>query len=157
EALKGHRQVTMPPAWPAAFAKLRASKNDDVRSHAQALAVTFGDPQALVDLRNVLADVASDANRRQAALASLVGAKDPQLVPVLHKLITDPALRAAAIRALAGYDDVATPELVLKAYPSLSSAERRDALNTLAARVSYAKAMLDSVASKAIPVADVSA
>ncbi len=157
EALKGRHKVDMPAAWPAAFAKLRESKNADVRNQALTLAVTFGDPEAFAELRQVLASAAADPSRRQAALAALVGAKDPQLVPVLHKLIGDPALRGAAIRALAGYGDPATPTLILAAYPSLTSAERRDALNTLAARPSYARAMLGAVAAKAVPVGDVSA
>jgi putative heme-binding domain-containing protein len=122
-----------------------------------ALAVTFGDPDALAELRKVLTSADAAPARRQAALNSLVGAKDPQLVPVLHKLIGDRALRGAAIRALAGYDDATTPTLVLAAYPSLTSAERRDALNTLAARPAYARAMLDAVAAKSVPLADVSA
>jgi putative heme-binding domain-containing protein len=157
DALKGQRQVTMPPGWPAAFAKLRSSKDADLRTQAQALAVTFGDPSAFAELRSVLTDAAADVGRRQAALGSLAGARDPQLVPVLHKLIGDAALRGAAIRALAGFDDAATPKLVIEAYPSLTTTERRDALNTLAARPGYAKAMLDAVAAKSIPVADVSA
>src|SRR5262249_56742419 len=41
DALKGNRQVTMPAAWPKAFARLTGSKNAEVRSHALALAVTF--------------------------------------------------------------------------------------------------------------------
>jgi putative membrane-bound dehydrogenase-like protein len=157
ESLKGRRRVEMPSAWPAVFAMLRQSANADVRGRAQALAGTFGDPAALAELRKVLADKAANVAHRQAALTSLVGAKDPQLVAVLHNLIGDAALRGAAIRALAGYDDPTTPDLLLKTYASLTPAERRDALNTLAARPNYAKAMLDGMASKIIPTADVSA
>jgi putative membrane-bound dehydrogenase-like protein len=157
EALKGRRRVDMPASWPAAFASLQYGKDAEVRNLALALAVTFGDAKALAEMRTVLADTAADAARRQAALMTLVGAKDPQIVPLLQKLIAEPALRGAAIKALANYDDPATPNLLLKAYPSLTPAERRDALNTLAARASYAKAMLDAVASKIIPSADVSA
>ena len=86
----------------------------------------------------------------------LVAAKD-QLVPLLHKLVAEPAMRAAAIRALAGYDDAATPALLLHVYSTLTPAERRDVLNTLAARPAYGKALLNAVASKAIPSSDVSA
>jgi putative heme-binding domain-containing protein len=157
ESLKGQRKVAMPNGWPEVFAKLHDSKTAEVRNQALALAVVFGDPTALAELRKVLANPAANARRRQSALASLVGAKDPELVPVLLKLVDDTAVRGAVIRALAGYDDRATPELLVKTYPSLTAAEKRDAVNTLAARPAYAKALLDAVASKAIPVADVSA
>ena len=157
EALKGRRQVTMPPEWPAAFAKLRQSRDAELQSHALALAVTFGDPEAQAEMRRRLADFSVDVAHRKAALNALIGAKDSKLVPVLHKLIGEPALRAAAIRALAVYDDPATPRLILAAYPSLTLAERRDALNTLASRPSYAKAMLDAVVAKTVPATDISA
>jgi putative membrane-bound dehydrogenase-like protein len=157
EALKGRRRVPMPIEWPAAFAKLKGSSNEDVRSQALALAVAFGDPQALTELRRVLADSAVTVNRRAAALTALVGAKDSQLVAVLQSLLGDSAMRGAAIKALAGYDDLATPDLLVKAYANLTAAERRDALNTLAARPAYAKALLNAVASKLVPAGDISA
>jgi putative membrane-bound dehydrogenase-like protein len=157
EALKGRRRVDMPAGWPAAFANLQSSKNPEVRNLALALAVTFGDPNALADMRIVLADTNADTARRRAALTALVAATDPQIVPLLHKLIAEPSLRDAAIKALAGYDDSATPSLLLEIYPSLTPAERRDVLNTLAARPAYGKALLNALAAKSIPASDVSA
>jgi putative heme-binding domain-containing protein len=158
ESLKGRRRVAMPEAWPAVFAKLQDSPNKEIRNKALALAVAFGDPQAMAKLRTILIDNsgAAEAQRREA-LTALLAAKDPSLLPLLHKLIGDPALRGAAINALAGYDDPATPGLLLKAYPSLTPAERRDVLNTLAARPGYAKALIDAVAAKQIAAADISA
>ena len=46
---------------------------------------------------------------------------------------------------------------MLGVYPSLTAEERRDALNTLASRASYGKALMDAVAAKALPAGDVSA
>ncbi|HEX4589018.1 MAG TPA: PVC-type heme-binding CxxCH protein, partial [Gemmataceae bacterium] len=157
EALKGRRRVEMPASWPAAFANLRDSKNGEVQNLSLALAVTFGDPEALTKLRETLADPKADSGHRHAALTALVGAKDTKLLPVLHRLMGDEALRGAAIKALANYDDPATPELLLKAYPSLSPAERRDVLNTLTSRPAYANTMISAIASKIIPPSDVSA
>ncbi len=157
ESLKGRRRVPMPAGWPAVFRRLGNAHQPEVQSQALSLAATFGDPQALVALRATLADTAANPALRHAALTSLAGAKDPRLLPLLHKLIAEPPLRAAAIKALAGYDDPATPSLLLGAYPTLTPAERRDALNTLAARPAYGKALLDAVAAKSIPAGDVSA
>jgi putative heme-binding domain-containing protein len=47
--------------------------------------------------------------------------------------------------------------LILDVYPALSSEERREALNTLASRTAYAKALLDAVAAKQVASADISA
>src|SRR5205814_8878514 len=124
---------------------------------ALALAVTFGDPQAFARLRADVADPAADDAKRQAALAALLGAKDAQLVPVLHRLVADPRLAGAALRGLALYDDPATPGVILGAYATLGPAEKRDALATLAARPASAKALLDAIAAKKLPNGDVPA
>lgn len=159
EALKGRRQVAMPEAWPEVFAKLATDGDATIRSRATTLGLTFGDPKALAALRLVLADVKADLPRRQEALAALLKARDPELATTLRRLIGEaqPALRAAAIRGLAAYDDPETPGVVLKVYPGLPSAEKRDALNTLASRAIFAKPLLAAVEAKTVPVADLSA
>jgi putative membrane-bound dehydrogenase-like protein len=155
--LQGRRRVAMPSGWPAAFAKLSASGNAELRQHATALAVTFGDPQAVDALRHLLTDNSAGVTARQNALAALLAADTPQLAPTLHKLVADPALRAAAIKGLAAYADPATPEVLLAAYPSLPVAEKKDVLNTLAARPAYGKALVEAVAAKTVPAAEVTA
>jgi putative membrane-bound dehydrogenase-like protein len=157
DGLKGRRDVAMPAAWPKAFATLESSNDSNVRSAAVALAVTFGDPKAFAALREVLAKPQVALASRQEALTTLVAARDKQVVPLLHQLLADPALRGPALRGLAIYDDAKTPEKVLAVYATLSSAEKRDALATLASRSSYGKALLDAVASKKVPAPDVSA
>jgi putative heme-binding domain-containing protein len=157
EALKGRRQVAMPAAWPKTFARLADSSDREVRSQALALGVTFGDANAFATLRRVLADGRAEAAARQKALTSLVAGRDRALPPVLHQLVGDASMRGAALRGLAGFDDPKTPAVILAAYPSLTPDEKRDALNTLAARVLYAQALLQAIAGKKIAAADVSA
>lgn len=76
---------------------------------------------------------------------------------MLVKLVAEPAMRAAAIRGLAAYDEPKAAAALLIAYPSLSVAEKRDAVATLASRPSYAAVLLDAIGAKAIPAADVPA
>lgn len=154
DGLKGRRNLPMPTEWPKAFAKL---SRGNLKNQAIAVAVMFGDPKAFEMLRGVLMAATESAGARRDALAALVAAKDAQLGPLLLKLLGDAALRGDALRALAGYDDPKTPAAVLGVYAALTSAERRDALNTLAARVEYGKALLEAVAAKTLPAADVSA
>jgi putative heme-binding domain-containing protein len=147
----------MPKEWSAAFAKLSRSTDADVRSQATALAVTFGDPSAFAELRRVLASHDAAVPARQGALSALLGARDKELQPVLLALVTDPAVRGAAIRGLASYDDPKTPQAVLSAYPSLTIEEKRDALNTLASRAAYGRALMEAVAEKKVPASEVPA
>jgi putative heme-binding domain-containing protein len=147
----------MPMDWETAFPVLMKSESADVRTQAQALAVVFGDKNAFAALRKVLADAKASAASRQAALTSLLDARDEDLVPVLQKLIDDPALRGAALRGLAAFDDAKTPGFVLASYAKFSTAEKRDALGTLASRAPYAKALMAAVGQKKIPPTDISA
>jgi putative membrane-bound dehydrogenase-like protein len=151
DALKGRRRAPAPAGWAETYEVLLQSPSADVRRAATALAVTFGNARATADLRRVLADAAAAPGARLAALQSLVDAKDPDLVPILQKLTADPALRGPAIRGLATYDDPKTPAVVLAAYPKLSLEEKRDALNTLASRSAYGKALLNAIAEKTVP------
>ncbi len=157
QSLQGRRQVDMPGAWPPVFARLGASSDAEVRSLATALAVTFGDPAALASLRSALADRSKDAPIRNDALVALLKARDPGLAPVLRGLLAEPGLRSQALRGLAAYDDPETAPVILKAYADLTPDERRDALNTLAARVGSSKALLEAVGARTIASKEVSA
>jgi putative membrane-bound dehydrogenase-like protein len=156
-ALKGRRRVEMPSEWSAAFEKLSHSKNTEVRQQATALAVIFGDPKAFAELRRVLSDPTAGARERQDALTALLDARDKDLAPVLQRLLGERALRNAALRGLAFYDDSKTPQVILQAFSSFTPEEKRDALSTLASRAAYGKALMDAVADKKVPAPDVPA
>jgi putative membrane-bound dehydrogenase-like protein len=157
DALKGRRDVAMPANWPTTFAALAASKNGVLHSAATTMAVTFGDAKAFAALREQIASSRNAPAARQEALATLLAARDNELVPVMHKLLDDSALRGPALRGLAAFDDVTTPSRIVAVYPSLSAQEKRDAVNTLASRSAYGQALLDAVAAKKIVASDVSA
>ena len=83
--------------------------------------------------------------------------RDGGLAATLQALVAEPALRSPALRGLALYDDARTPAAVIAAYAEFNSAEKRDALATLASRVDYAQALLDAVATKHVAAGDLSA
>ncbi|WP_435021648.1 PVC-type heme-binding CxxCH protein [Tundrisphaera sp. TA3] len=157
EALKGRRTVDRPANWDEIYAKLVEDKDPEVRSRATSLAVSFGDASAMEQMRTVLVDASADLPRRRDALASLLKAKDAKLAPALRALLAEPALRGEALRGLAAADDPATPAAILRIYPTLPPNERRDALNTLAARSNSARALLAAVASGTVGRAELSA
>jgi putative heme-binding domain-containing protein len=157
EALQGRRHVTAPAGWSALYTWLSASKDAEVREKALVLAVLFGDPRALAELRRRAADPRAPRAERRAALQTLVEKRAEGVLPLLQRLLDDPALRGPALRALAGYDDPHTPRLILARYPALSAAEKADAVATLASRPAFALALLDAVGRARVPRADLSA
>jgi putative heme-binding domain-containing protein len=157
EGLRGRKAFPMPDNWPAISVDLMHSDDPAIRDAATALALTFGDPTALTDLRKRVQSHDQSAAARSAAVEALVEHRAPGLAPILHDLLNEPALRRTALRGLAAYDDPATPKLVLGLYPKLTGDEKPEAVATLASRAAYALALLDAVEAKAVPRSDVSA
>ena len=144
-ALKGQRNIKAPKGWNDIASKLTQSSSAEVRQLAQSLSLTFGSKAALDALRKVLIDDKTKLPDRRKALASLIDARDAKLSVVLRELLKDEALRRDALRGLGAFEDVKTPETVLKIFNRLDTAGKRDALTTLASRVSYAKALMTAV------------
>ena len=157
QALQGRRQVAMPENWPMVSQNLVSSTDPEIRSSATALALTFGDVNARNALFDVMTDRSADPTRRREALEALRGAKAAELAGPLRHLIDDPELRGPALRGLAEYDDPEIPEAILSVYPELPLSDRRDALNTLAARPFFAGKLLDAVGQGAVASGDLSA
>jgi putative heme-binding domain-containing protein len=157
EALRGRRNVGRPPSWPQAYAKLAASADESVRDRALALALIFGDPQALESMRTTMLDGKAAKEKRELAIGLLVQSNAPKLAPDLQRLLVDKAVCGAALRGLAAYDHADTPRLILAHYAGLTDAEKQDALTTLATRREYASTLLDAVAAKQIAPRDISA
>jgi putative membrane-bound dehydrogenase-like protein len=157
EGARGKRSLQMPKDWTAAFEALMKSPDAGVRNQALGLAVVFGDKNALGTLRKVLGDAKADPAARLAAMTALVDAKDAETAALLQAALAEKELRGAALRALAAFDDAKTPAAILAQYGNLTLAEKRDALATLAARVSFAKELMAAVAAKKVPANDVPA
>ncbi|HEX4607098.1 MAG TPA: PVC-type heme-binding CxxCH protein [Urbifossiella sp.] len=157
EGVKGRRNLPMPAGWPAVYAKLRDHADNQVRDNAVALALAFGDPRAVADLRELAANKSAPPADRAGAVESLVGVKAADLAPLLFDLLPDPATRRAAVRGLAAYSHPDTAKHLLAAYPRFGADEKADAVATLAGRKETALALLAAVEAKAVPRADVSA
>jgi putative membrane-bound dehydrogenase-like protein len=156
-ALQGQRKAAMPKGWAVIEAKLSTSSNTEIRAQVQSLSLTFGSPGAVAALKNTLMDKSAQLSARHTAYDSLMGAKDPDLAPLLQNLLTDPDMQGSALRGLAAYDDSKTPTAILDVYKSLNDAHKRDALNTLASRVAFAKPLIDAVSSDTVSKKDLTA
>ena len=157
EALKGKRDLPMPEGWQQVETKLGASRNEEVRFLTQSLGLTFGSQRAMEQLREVVRNRSANAATRRAALDSLLSARDPELPDLLMVLLNDPALRSPALKGLAQFEQPAAPREILERYPSLNATEKRDALNTLSSRTTYAKPLLAAVAEGRVPRQDLTA
>ncbi len=157
ESVKGKRQATAPLGWADVYAKLKQSDSTVVRNSSLALAVTYGDATAFDSLRKALSDTKAAQATRQAALVALLDARDKQLPPVLQKILAEPLMRSAAVRALASFDDSNTPPVLLSSYPAFNAAEKRDAIATLSSRAAFAKQLLAAVEAKQLPSTDIPA
>jgi putative heme-binding domain-containing protein len=157
EATQGRQQVPMPPQWDAVEPRLLSSDQAEVRSLARNLGLTFGSQKALAALRSTVSDRTIDAAQRQDAMRALLGIRDASLPEQLRALLQEPAMRGAAVRALATFDDPATAPALLAAYGSFSGSEKRDALGTLASRPNYARPLLAAVAAGTVSTKDLTA
>ena len=147
----------MPAGWPDVFKILGSDKDASVRSRAVALGVTFGDPAARESLRRVVVDAKAGLTDRRQALSALLKVKDPALVDALRSLVQHPQLGGQAVRGLSAYDDPATPDVLLKAYPALGPAERRDVLSVLTVRKTACRSLLAAVEAGRVPRSDLTA
>lgn len=157
DALRGRRQFPMPESWASVGSKLNSSSDSAVKLQSLALAVTFGDPEAMQQLREIVMDKQSELTVRKSALASLLGAQDPKLVPIMISILDEPGLRREALRGLAGYADATVAPAILERYQEFDPNEKRDALNTLASRAAYAHQLLAAIESQKISAKDLSA
>lgn len=155
-ALQGQRSVPMPAGWAALEPQLTRHEQAEIRTLSLQLALTFGSQPALTTLRQSVTDKAADTGVRQAALESLLSIRDAGLSGTLRALLQEPPLRGQALRALAGFDDAATPDAILAVYSNLGG-EKRDALNTLASRAAFAKSLLAAVGENKVPARDLNA
>jgi putative membrane-bound dehydrogenase-like protein len=156
EATQGLKRARTPEAWSDLYAQLQRLHDPEVAAKAAALGLLFGDAAAESGLRSVVEDRSAAAYARLFALRNLVDRRTAGLPPLLFRLLDDPGLRGPAIRALAAYDDPATPQTLLKRYAALEPAERDDAIATMASRPTWAAALIDAIRTGAVPRRDVS-
>jgi len=157
EAHKGRHGVQMPQGWPAAFAQLKDKLSGEPRQQLLALGLIYGDPGARALLLAVVKNQSQEAASRQAALESLLESPWPELQPQLLPLLDEPALRIAAIRGLARFDQPEIAAALLERYPAWSEAERQEALATLAARKEFAAGLLAAMESGEVSPRDLPA
>ncbi|HEX3132984.1 MAG TPA: hypothetical protein VHX44_05300, partial [Planctomycetota bacterium] len=157
QGMLGVRSATALAVWAELAPTLTTSADARVRLTAQHLASLFGDAQAVTALRAVLDDRAAPLNDRRRALRALLHVRAEGAQQQLIALLDDAALRPFLLPALAEREDAATPGVITAIYASLTHDERIAALNVLASRVTYARALIAAVGAGTIPARDLTA
>ncbi|MEZ6089628.1 MAG: FG-GAP-like repeat-containing protein [Pirellulaceae bacterium] len=156
-AVSNQGRLEMPAQWPNVYAKLSASKDDNVRRQAQLITVKFGDASIFPVLRKIAVDSAADLSQRQSALDALLAGQDPDAMKTLITLLEDPLLSRKAIRGLASYADRSIAKDLLSRFDKFNVDQRGDAVATLASRTAWANELLDAVERKSVQRQDLSA
>ena len=157
DGLRGKKSMPMPDGWAEIQIRLAESKSAEVHEQTLKLALMFGDPQALAEMRKTALATGAPIGARTAAVEALIDRQPPDLAGVLQEILAEPKLRRSALRGLAVVSDAATPKCILDRYADFDADEKRDAIATLTARKEDAAALLDAVAAKRVPRADISA
>jgi len=156
DGLRGRKHVARPQGWAEAFNDLVARPSPTVVEQTLLLGLDLEELKAASVLRAVMRAQSSPLDFRNRALSALVERRVPGLAHDLHGLVGDSALRGPVLRAMAAYDDAATPGIVLSGYGGYSESERGDAVATLAARLAWALELLDAIERGRVPRRDVS-
>lgn len=157
QGLEGRRQVPMPPGWPELEEQLRVSSNPALSDLGRALALTFGSPRALREMRDVVQDARQPVTGRLQAMDALIAAKPADLKDALLEALEVPALRAKAIQGVASLPDPEIAPRLLNLWSTLKADERRLTLGGLASRPASAQLVLLAVQEGRLEARDLSA
>jgi putative membrane-bound dehydrogenase-like protein len=154
DGLEGRYDVAPPEGWAAVAGGLQ-SRDAPLAQLADEISQQFGDAETA---RRNIATVRSAAvpvEARRRALQILAAQRRPQLVRELPALVSDAGLRPDAIRAIAAFDEDSLGALLLERYRTFSSDEKAEAVQTMATRRRYGRALTDAIKSGAVPKRDI--
>lgn len=150
DALRGWRKAPQPREWREISMTLAKSSDADVRRLSRELSVVFGDGRAMDKLQKIARDQNSPLEERRSAIRALVLARDKSIVSYLQSLLTNRDLAKDAINGLAAYGNDETPQLLVAKFNGFRNNAKREAINTLVSRPTFANVLLDAVARKSI-------
>ena len=156
-ALRDQRGLAMPAQWPALRARIELGSEIRATKAAAEIAAAFGDASSLAELRRTLLDKRLQSDERSRALATLADARDPELRAALPELLTDPATRHEALRAVGSVGDVVAAQVALALQESLSVEERRTLVEALTTRAEFASILLDALEARRIERGEIGA
>jgi putative membrane-bound dehydrogenase-like protein len=156
DGVEGRFDLNAPPNWAAVLDRLKRS-DAAVAQLGLAVAQQFGDAETAKRNMATMRSRTVPLEQRRRALQTLTAQRRPQLVPELHAMLDDRALRVDAIRSIAAFDDETLGKLLIERYNGFSSAEKSEAVQTLASRRRYGRLLTEALAKGNIPKRDIPA
>jgi len=156
DGLEGRYDVEAAADWKDIYTSIRSQGGEHSKIALQ-LSQQFGDTVAAQTLLTTLQDRSASLNDRLDALNGLTGQKRPEVKPVLRQLLHDDDLRKHAIRSMAAFDDQSLTDALLKGYSSLNTAEKMEAVHTLASRPDSGWKLTMAIRDGSIPRRDIPA
>ena len=153
--LEGRSDLDTPANWTRVYPRLQA--DEAVAQLALEVAQQFGDAEAARQMLASLNDDAATLEQRRAAVKGLAAQQHEALQDELPALIDDPDLRLDAIRAMAAYEHEPLGTLLLARYDGFSTAEKSEAIQTLASRPVYGWLLTEALQAETIPKREVPA
>lgn len=150
--LEGRRNVAAPEQWSRLSQELSASKNANVRDAANRLSQIFGDQAAIERALATLLDSDAPADRRRAALGSLVSQQYEPLAEELEELLEVDDLRIDAIRAFGVIAKPDAAQILLSRFAKETPQTQRAIIETLATRKAYASGLVEAIKSKTVGI-----
>ena len=144
DSLQGIPKADPLPDWK----KISALAKDDPL--VDQLGAVFGDGRSLDSLFAIADDKEADPNARRQAVEHLGTTDYPDLKSHLLRWIVDDQLSGACARALARFPDDDAGKAIVQRLVFMKLAERAAAVEVLVSRPSWAKFLLDRIASKAL-------
>lgn len=155
KALDGRSDVKEPNPWAATRDRLRT--NPAFKDVVQDISRLFGSAEAAQAYMNVLSDKDADLEERKKALRALASQKWPEIHGKLEDLMQEDELRIEAIRAMAQYENYDLGLTLIKDYPSLSSEEKSETIQSMATRRMYANMLTEAIKKEHVPRKDIPA
>jgi putative membrane-bound dehydrogenase-like protein len=148
------RQAEPPENSKEVFEDLGRDSDLQVQRLARRLAVNFRDSDAIQLALKLVQDSSRKSMERIDAIHDLALAHPSAALIALEELVARDSnleVRIEACRALAAYDNTDIPGIVIKKWKDYPPALRSEAINLLAGRKNWARALLAAVGDKNIP------
>lgn len=155
-AVNGRTHAPVAANWKNVYSSLMMSEYQNLRDDLNVIGVVFGDAEVLASLRRTLGDTDSSPETRNRALQLLLASRSRDLHTTLLRLVNDPDLALEAIRGLAKYDDPSVPATLLENFDGFTAPQKAAAVNTLASRAMYARALVQALEEKRLAPSQIS-
>ena len=142
--LDGQRNLTPPPNWFRLRASLLDQKDPQLTKLIDRLSQVFGDLYASQGALKLVLNGDASLEDRKEALSDLVAMRFQELPKNLNALLDSP-LKVDAIRAYSLFNYSEAPKELISKYENFDTVGKRATIDTLASKLSYAKALLEAL------------